>query len=105
MEKNINEMRTEATQKVIAELMPILEANEAVKFADKSFAILENVDGQEIWVEITVKTKAWKDTKKAKAFDPFEAAEAWETEKKIKAGVKAQKEAEKAAKIKKDKGV
>lgn len=105
MEMSVNEIRAAAIEKVLVELMPVLEQNEAVKFADKSFAILETIGNQEVWVEVSLKTKAWKDTKKSKAFDPYEAAAEWEEEKKIAAGVKAQKEAEKAAKIKKDKGV
>ena len=83
----------------IAAIMPSLMENDAVKFADASFAILQNVDGQEVWTEVSVKTKAYKPTKVSPAFDPFEAAEAWEAEKKVKADNKAAKEAEKAAKI------
>ena len=99
MAMNANEMKSTARQMTIAAIMPSLMENEAVKFADGSFAILQNVDGQEIWTEVSVKSKAWKDTKVSKAFDPFEAAAEWEAEKKIKADAKAVKEAEKAAKL------
>ena len=44
-------------------IMSILEENEAVQFADNSFAILQNVEGEEFWTEISVKTKANKATK------------------------------------------
>lgn len=88
MEKNVNEIRVEARQKTIEALMPVLMENEAIKFADGSFAILQDIDGQEVWTEITIKSKAWKDTKRSKAFNPFEVAQEWEEEKKIKAGVK-----------------
>ena len=74
-----------------------------MKFADGSFAILQVVDGQEIWTEVSVKSKAYKDTKVSKAFDPYEAAQEWETARKVKADNKAAKEAEKAAKVAKAK--
>ena len=61
--------------------------------------ILQVVDGQEVWTEVTVKSKAYKPTKVSPAFDPYEVAAEWEAEKKAKAGVKAAKEAEKAAKV------
>lgn len=99
MAMNMNEMKVAARQMTIAALMDALMGNEAVKFADGSFAILQEVEGQEIWTEVSVKSKAWKDTKVSKAFDPFAAAQEWEEDKKIKAGVKAAKEAEKAAKL------
>jgi hypothetical protein len=93
------EMKATARQMTIAAIMPSLQENEAVKFADGSFAILQTVDGQEIWTEVSVKSKAYKDTKVSKAFDPYEAAQEWEAERQVKADNKAAKEAEKAAKI------
>lgn len=99
---NINEIRETARMATIAELMPAFEQCSAVKWCDNGFAILQNVDGQEVWVSVDLTVKSWKDTKRSKAFDPYEEAAAWEEEKRIKAGVKAQKEAEKAAKIAKD---
>ena len=103
MAMNMNEMKATARQMTIAAIMPSLMENEAVKFADGSFAILQEVDGQEIWTEVSVKSKAWKDTKVSKAFDPFEAAEEWEAERKVKADAKAARDAEKAAKVAKAK--
>ena len=100
---NANEIKSTARQMTIEAIMPALMENEAVKFADASFAILQTVDGQEIWTEVTVKSKAYKPTKVSSAFDPYEVAEAWEAEKKIKADNKAAKEAEKAAKVAKAK--
>ena len=99
MSMNANEIKSTARQLTIAAIMPSLMENDAVKFADGSFAILQNVDGQEVWTEVTVKSKAYKPTKISPAFDPFEVAAAWEAEKKVKADNKAAKEAEKAAKI------
>ena len=103
MAMNMNEMKATARQMTIAAIMPSLMENEAVKFADGSFAILQEVDGQEIWTEVSVKSKAWKDTKVSKAFDPFEAAQEWEQERKVKADAKAARDAEKAAKVAKAK--
>ena len=96
---NANEIKATARQMTIAAIMPMLQENDAVKFADGSFAILQTVDGQEVWTEVSVKSKAYKDTKISKAFDPYEAAQEWETERNIKAQNKAAKEAEKAAKL------
>ena len=103
MAMNANEMKSTARQMTIAAIMPSLMENDAVKFADGSFAILQTVDGQEIWTEVSVKSKAFKDTKVSKAFDPFEKVQEWEAERKIKAENKAAKEAEKAAKVAKAK--
>ena len=100
---NANEIKSTARQMTISAIMPSLMENDAVKFADGSFAILQTVDGQEVWTEVTVKSKAWKDTKVSVAFDPFVAAEEWEAEKRIKADAKAAKDAEKAAKVAKAK--
>lgn len=99
MAMNSTEMKAAARQMTIEAIMPALMENNAVKFADASFAILQTVEGQEIWTEVTVKTKAYKATKTYSAFNPYDAAEEWEAEKKIKADNKAVKEAEKAAKI------
>lgn len=99
MPMNASEIKSTARNLTIEALLPILQENDAVKFADASFAILQEVDGQEVWTEVTVKSKAYKPTKVSPAFDPYEVAAAWEEEKKIKAGVKAAKAAEKAAKV------
>ena len=103
MAMNAAEIKSTARQMTIAAIMPSLMENDAVKFADGSFAILQTVDGQEIWTEVSVKSKAYKDTKVSVAFDPFEAAQEWEAEKKVKADNKAAKEAEKAAQVAKAK--
>lgn len=100
---NANEIRTAARNTTVTLLSDVLAANEAVQFADASWAILQNVDGQEVWTEITVKSKAYKPTKISPEFDPFVAAEAWREEKRIKAEEKAAKDAEKAKKVAKAK--
>ena len=99
---NATEMKSIARANTVTLLTDVLENAAAVQFADNSWAILQTIDGQEIWTEISVKTKAYKATKIAPAFDPFEAAQAWQEEKRIKAEEKAAKAAEKAAKQKKD---
>lgn len=96
---NIPEMKATARQNTIAAIMPMLQEHNAIKFADGSFAIRQEVEGQEIWTEVTIKSKAWTDTKTTKAFDPRAAAAEWEAERNIKAQNKAAKEAEKAAKL------
>lgn len=103
MAMNSNELKATARQMTIEAIMPALMDNEAVKFADASFAILQEVEGQEIWTEVTVKTKAYKDTKVSKAFNPYATAEEWEAERRIKDENKAIKAAEKAAKVAKAK--
>lgn len=100
---NANEIKSTARQMTITAIMPSLLENDAVKFADGSFAILQVVDGVEIWTEVSVKSKAYKPTKVSPAFDPFIVAQEWEAERKIKADNKATKEAEKAVKVAKTK--
>lgn len=96
---NANEIRTAARNLTIEALMDVLNTNHAIQFADASFAILQEVDGQAIWTEVTVKSKAYKPTKNFPAFNPREVAEEWKAEKEVKAMEKADKEAEKARKL------
>lgn len=103
MSMNATEMKNTARANTIALLSPVLKENEAVQFADGSWAILQIVDDQEIWTEVSVKTKAYKPTKVSPAFDPYEVAEAWQEEKRIKVEEKAAKDAEKAKKVAKAK--
>lgn len=100
---NATEMKNAARANTIALLNPVLTENEAVQFADASWAILQTIDGQEVWTEVTVKTKAYKPTKVTPAFDPYEVAKEWQEEKRIKAEEKAEKDAEKAKKVKEKK--
>ena len=92
---NTTEMKNAARTATINVLSDVLEANDAVQFGDASFAILQTIDGNEIWTEVTVKTKATKATKVSPAFDPYVAAEAWKEEKRIKAEEKERKAAKK----------
>ena len=99
---NATELKSAARNATISLLTDVFTTNEAVQFADNSWAILQTIDGEEVWTEITVKTKAMKATKVSPAFDPYEVAEAWKAEKEAKALQKAAKAAEKAAKQKKE---
>ena len=100
---NTNTMKTVARDTTAALLTDILNANDAVQFADGSWAILQTVNGQEIWTEITVKSKAWTPTTRTEAFDLFVTAEAWKADKAIKAKEKAEKDKAKAEKVAKAK--
>lgn len=95
---NANEMKATARANVVAMFAQNLEENAAVQFADASYAILQVVDDQEIWVEVSFKTKAYKPTKVNPAFDPYEVAEVWKEEKEMKEQAKAEKAAKKAKK-------
>jgi len=97
---NSVEMKATARNMTAALLSEIFAANNAVQFADGSWAILQTVDGQEIWTEVSVKSKAYKATKVAPAFDPSESAQAWQDKKALKADAKAKKALEKKAKEK-----
>lgn len=100
---NMNEMKVTARNMTIDAIMEALNALDAVQFGDGSFAVLQTVDGQEIWTAIEVKSKAWKATARSEAFDPFVVADEWKEDKAIKAKEKEEKAKEKAAKIAKDK--
>lgn len=100
MSMNANEIKATARQMTIEAIMPSLMENDAVKFADGSFAILQTVDGQEVWTEVTVKSKAYKATKVSEAFDPYIKAAEWEAERRVKEQNKEEKEKEKQKKIK-----
>ena len=103
MKMNANEIKTTARNMTISALLEVLQSLDAVQFADNSYAVLQNVGEQEVWTEITVKSKAYKPTKVSPAFDPFEVAEVWKQDKAIKAKEKEAKAKEKAAKVAKAK--
>ena len=94
---NAAEMKNVARAATLNLFADALAANNAIQFGDASFAILQTVDGQEIWTEVTVKTKAYKATKVNPAFDPKVAAENWKEDKRIKAENAAKKAAKKDA--------
>lgn len=101
MSMNANEIKTTARNLTAEALMEVLNANDAVQFADASWAILQTIDGQEVWTEVTVKSKAYKPTKVSPAFDPYISAEAWKEEQRIKQQNKEEKELEKQKKAEK----
>lgn len=95
---NSTEMKSAARTAITDGLQPILTEMGAIQFGDANWAVRTEIEGQEIWVEIAVRSKAFKATKSYDAFDPKTAAEAWKDEKAIKAAEKAEKEKEKAKK-------
>lgn len=93
-----NEMKAAAREFVAKGLEEILTEMGAIQFADDSWAVRTEIDCQEIWVEISVKSKAFKATKTYDAFNPKAAREAWQEDKRIRAEEKAAKAAEKKEK-------
>ncbi len=96
---NTMEKKNAARAMTMTAFAKALEDAAAVQFADSSFAVLQEVEGQEIWVEITFKSKSYTPTKVSPAFDPFEVAQAWQEDKAIKAKEKAEKAKEKERKL------
>lgn len=92
------EKKIAARAATLAALQEVLTQLDAVQFGDASFAVLQEIDGQEIWTEISVKSKSYTATKVSPAFDPFEAAEVWKEETAMKEKAKADRAAEKARK-------
>ena len=82
---NVNEIRAAARDYTVNLLSEVLKANDAVQFDDASWAIPVDVDGQIVYTEISVKTKAWKETKTAEAFNPTNASVRWEAAKEERA--------------------
>ncbi len=99
---NMLEKKMAARAKTIESLHDVLESLAAVQFGDASYAVLQEIEGQEIWTEITIKAKSYTATKVSPAFDPFEVAQVWQEEKQMKETAKAEKAKEKAAKIARD---
>lgn len=96
MAMNTNEVRAAVREFVVGQMEDFLNENNAIQFEDSAWAIPVSVDGMTVYAEVSVKTKAWKDTKTSPAFNPETAIKKWEAEK----YEKEQKAAEKAAKKK-----
>lgn len=96
------QMKVAARAKTMEQLRAVLEELAAVQFGDANFAVLQEVDGQEIWTEISVKAKAFTPTKTSPEFDPFVAAEEWKADKEADAMKKAEKAKAKEEKIARD---
>ena len=96
MAMNTNEVRAAVREFVVGQMEDFLKENSAIQFEDSAWAIPVSVDGMTVYAEVSVKTKAWKDTKTSPAFNPETAIAKWEAEK----YEKEQKAAEKAAKKK-----
>ena len=96
------QMKIAARAMTIAQLQEALESLAAVQFGDANFAVLQEVDDQEIWTEISVKAKAFTPTKTSPEFDPFVVAEQWKADKEADAREKAEKAKAKEEKIARD---
>lgn len=96
------QMKENAKMEAFGRLTEILEKMGAEQVSSFTFAVPTVQEGQEVWVEIDLTAKQWKPTKVTSAYDPFEKARIWKEEQETKASEKAQKLAEKNAKIKRD---
>ena len=103
MASSVPALKNAARALTINALAQFLNDNAAVQFADNSWAVLQEVEGQEIWTEVTVKSKSFSETARGGVFDPFEVAEVWKEENAVKEKEKAEKAKAKAAKIAADK--
>ena len=81
---NQNTMKTIARDTTAEMLDSFFTAHNAIQFADASWAISQNIEGQQIWTEITIKSKAFMPTRAHDEFNPYDAAEKWLAEKKKK---------------------
>ena len=70
---------------------------------DFTFAFSYVVAGEERWAEVNIVAKNNKDTATSNAYNPFEKAQEWKEEKKIKAKEKEIADKKKAEKISKSK--
>ena len=99
-----SEILESAKKNVLNGLVETLDSLGAERYGSPyQMAIPTTVDGIEVWVKVDLTTANYADTKVSKAFDPFEKAQEWEAERKIKADAKAVRDAEKAAKVAKAK--
>lgn len=99
------QVKETAKREVLDMLRPVLNDNEAVCFgSDFDNCILCNVDGQEVWVSITLTAKQYTKTRVADVFDPYEVKVAYDDAQRIKAQAKAERDAKRAAKVAKSKG-
>lgn len=97
------EMKRAAVQHIREILAPTLEEHNAEEWNPNKFAIPVDVNGQEIWVSVDLSSKAFKETKRYPAFDPFQKRAEWEAERAAKEREAEEKAKKKAEKIAKDK--
>ena len=97
MAMNVNEVRAAAREFVVGKMENFLKENNAIQFDDSAWAIPVLVDDMKVYVEVSVKTKAWKDTKVSPAFNPKTAIARWKAEKEERERKAAEKAAAKKA--------
>lgn len=99
---NDAQMKENAKMEIFGGLTEVLEKMNAEQVGNFTFAVPTVQEGQEVWVEINLTAKQWKPTKVTQAYDPFEKTRIWKEKQAITVAEKAQKFAEKNAKIKRD---
>lgn len=97
MAMNVNEIRAAVREYIVSTMEDFLKESNAIQFDEGSWAIPVSVDGKTIYAEVSVKTKAWKDTKTSPAFNPETAVAKWEAEKEERERKAAEKAAAKKA--------
>jgi hypothetical protein len=90
----------EAVKSAVFEQIQTLFAENGEQFGDFDMAVPVEVEGIERWAKISVVCGQLKDTKTSKAFDPFVAREAWESDKAYKQALAESKAKAKADKLK-----
>ena len=98
-----SQMKENAKIEVSDKLAKSFTAYGAEQVGAFTFAIPTMQEGQEVWVEVALTAKQWKETKVSPAYDPFKKAQEWRDETAQKAKEKAQKQAERIAKAERDK--
>ena len=99
MALKVSEIQAQVKEQVFAQVMEQF-AEVGEQFADYSVAVPVVVDGQECWAKVSVVCGQLKDSKSAKAFDPFVAAQAWQEDKAYKQALAESKAKAKADKAK-----
>ena len=93
------QVKENAKNEVKEKLAAFLDENAAVQFGDNEYAVLTTIEGQEVWVGITLTAKQYTATKVSDPFDPYEKAQEWQDEVALKAKEREAKAAEKAKKV------
>lgn len=89
-----------AVKSAVFEEIKALFVESGEQFGDFEIAVPVEVDGVERWAKVSVVCGQLKDSKSSKAFDPFVAREAWESDKAYKQALAESKAKAKADKAK-----
>ena len=108
MKYNVPERQNAVRSTIFNKLNAFLEAEgyQPIQYSANGLAVEvtadEDEDNRPLFVTVTTTVANDRDTKRSKAFNPFELRDAYETELVIKASEKKERAAIKAAKIKAD---